>query len=248
MSSNLSSPETGVFLSLIVPTFNEESRIKSSLQEIVDYLHGQAYLWEVLVVDDGSEDATKDIVSEFASVEPRVRLNVQPHKGKGHAVKEGILAAIGSYRFLCDADLSMPIDQLSRFLPPAREGYDIAIGSREVPGARRIGEPPYRHLMGRVFNQAVRLVGVDLKDTQCGFKCYAGSRVRDLFRLQRMDGFGFDVEILFLAQKRNLRIVEVPIDWYYRSQSRVRPVQDTLKMLRELMTIRLHEMRGYYKT
>ncbi len=239
--------QTGVHLSLVIPVFNEERRIESSLQQVLTYLRKQTYPWEVLVVDDGSQDSTVDLVEKLSSQAPEISLIREPHRGKGHAVKAGMLAAKGAYRFQCDADLSMPIEQVSRFLPPAQRDYDIAVGSREVAGARRIGEPAHRHLMGRVFNQMVRLMAVGLRDTQCGFKCYAGSRAHELFRLQRLDGFGFDVEILFLAHQRNLRVVEVPIDWYYRRESRVRPLQDTLRMVRELISIRLYQMKGYYK-
>ena len=247
MTNETPALETDIYLSLIIPTFNEERRIESSLGKILAYLEEQPYSWEVVVVDDGSQDSTRELLARSSSRDPRVSLIPKPHRGKGHAVKAGMLAARGTYRFQCDADLSMPIGQISRFLPPAQEDYDIAVGSREVAGARRIGEPAYRHLMGRVFNQMVRLIVVGLRDTQCGFKCYSGARAQDLFRFQRLDGFGFDVEILFLARLRELRIVEVPIDWYYQRESRVKPVRDTLRMVRELISIRLYQMRGYYK-
>ena len=247
MATNPQSAEIDVHLSLVVPTFNEEARIVSSLKQIQTYLQKQPYRWEVLVVDDGSQDTTRELVREISSQDPRISLIPQTHRGKGHAVKVGMLAATGIYRFQCDADLSMPIEQISRFLPPAQKDYDIAVGSREATGARRIGEPSYRHLMGRVYNQFVRLLAVGLKDTQCGFKCYAGPRAQSLFHLQRIDGFAFDAEILFLARQQNLRIVEVPIDWYYRPQSRVRPVQDTLQMSRDLISVRLYHVRGCYK-
>ncbi|MFQ5873780.1 MAG: dolichyl-phosphate beta-glucosyltransferase [Dehalococcoidia bacterium] len=239
-------PDSEVYLSLIIPTFNEESRIASSLEQILTYLQKQAYPWDVFVVDDGSEDTTREVVRKFSEKDSKISLISEPHRGKGHAVKVGMLAANGRYRFQCDADLSMPIEQIARFLPPIQEGYDIAVGSREAAGARRIGEPPYRHLMGRGFNQLVRLMGIGLKDTQCGFKCYAGPRAHNLFSLQRLDGFGFDVELLFLARQQKLKVVEVPVDWYYQSQSRVRPVRDTLKMVRDLISIRWYHLRGYY--
>lgn len=248
MAKKSPSPDTAVYLSLVIPAFNEERRIQDSLQQIIDYLTKQSYSWKVLVVDDGSRDQTGKLVEECSSRDPRVSLISQPHRGKGHAVKVGMLAAKGAYRFQCDADLSMPIEQMARFLPPQLEDYDVAVGSREAAGARRIGEPGHRHLMGRVFNYLVRLTGVSLKDTQCGFKCYAGPRAHDLFSLQRLSGFGFDVEVLFLARQQKLRVIEVPIDWYYRSESKVRPLRDTLGMVRDLAAIRLNQMLGRYRS
>lgn len=247
MSKGPHEPETPIHLSIVIPAFNEERRIQSTLEEILAYLRTQQYEWEVLVVDDGSRDRTGDLVRSSSEEDPRIILLSESHRGKGHAVKVGMLSGRGSYRFQCDADLSMPIDQIARFLPPTLEGYDVAVGSREVAGARRLDEPPLRHLMGRIFNQLVRATGVNLADTQCGFKCYSGPRAHDLFTLQRLDGFGFDVELLFLARQQKLKVIEVPIDWYYKSDSRVRPVQDTLNMVQELMIIRWNHLRGMYK-
>jgi dolichyl-phosphate beta-glucosyltransferase len=141
----------------------------------------------------------------------------------------------------------MPIEEVTRFLPPALEGYDVAIGSREIEGARRYDEPSHRHLMGRVFNFLVRLLAVrGFQDTQAGFKCFARDAVQDVFPYQTMDGFGFDVEILFIAQKRGYRILEVPINWYYMSNSRVSPVGDSVRMLREILQVRLNDWRRMY--
>ncbi|MBI2846909.1 MAG: glycosyltransferase family 2 protein [Chloroflexi bacterium] len=236
---------TTLFLSIVIPAYNEEKRILPTLQSIMDYLEKQAYPWEVIVVDDGSIDTTAELVEEFASNHKGVHLIRNPHRGKGYAVKTGMLAARGEYRFLCDADLSMPIEQLSRFI--ALGEHDVAIGSREVAGARRIEEPAYRHIMGRVFNWLVRLLAVPgIRDTQCGFKGFRATAAKQLFPLQRLDGFGFDVEILFLAQKHRLRIVEVPIDWYYNKESRVHPIRDTLRMLREILSIRWKHWRKMY--
>jgi dolichyl-phosphate beta-glucosyltransferase len=199
------------------------------------------------VVDDGSTDGTCRLVEDFLASHPTVRLLRNPHRGKGHAVKTGMLAAAGEYRFQCDADLSMPIEELEKFLPPARNHFDIAIGSREVRGAHRYHEPAYRHLMGRAFNLLVRLLATrGLADTQCGFKCYRGEVAEDLFPLQTTQGFGFDVEILYLAQKRGLHIVEVPISWYHNADSKIRPLQDTTAMVRETLMIRWNDLRGLY--
>ncbi len=235
------------FVSVIIPAYNEERRIMSTLRQVEAYLCLQTYSAEVLVVDDGSADSTARLVQEFCVDHPRFRMVPGPHRGKGYAVKTGMLEARGEYRFQCDADLSMPINELQRFLPPTRDHFDVAVGSREGKGARRYGEPPYRHVMGRVFNLLVRTLAVrKLADTQCGFKCFRGEVADALFRLQKTWGFGSDVEILFIAQKRGLRIVEVPIPWYHQGESKVRPVQDTAAMLGETILVRWNHLRGRY--
>jgi glycosyltransferase involved in cell wall biosynthesis len=234
-------------LSIIVPAYNEEQRLPASLEKIAAFVNGQAFQSEVIVVDDGSRDRTAEVVEGYAACYPFISLIRNPHRGKGCAVKTGMLAGTGEYLFLCDADLSMPIEQVLRFLPPSRADYGIAIGSRESEGSRRIGEPGYRHLMGRVFNLIVRLLAVPgFQDTQCGFKSFRRDVARDVFSVQRMDGFGFDVEVLFIARCRGYRIVEVPIDWYHMANSRVSPIRDTFKMFRDVLEVRLNGLRGLY--
>jgi dolichyl-phosphate beta-glucosyltransferase len=235
------------FLSIIVPAYNEERRLPNTLPRTVAFLQAQDYPGEVIVVDDGSVDSTADVVEEMAARLPYLTLIRNEHRGKGYAVKTGMLAAQGEHLFICDADLSMPIEEVVRFLPPALEGYDVAIGSREVEGARRYDEPSHRHLMGRVFNFLVRVLAVrGFEDTQAGFKCFRREVARDVFPYQTMDGFGFDVEILFIAQKRGYRIVEVPINWYYMSNSRVSPIGDSVRMLHEIVQVRINDWRGKY--
>ena len=235
-------------LSIVIPAFNEERRIVSTLERVRAHLRSQPYAAEVLVVDDGSADATATLVRRFEGDDSPVRLLTTVHRGKGHAVRAGMLQARGRYRFLCDADLAMPIEQLERFLPPALTGVDVAVGSREAPTARRYDEPPYRHLMGRVFNAIVRALAVPgIRDTQCGFKCYRGEIVEHLFGQQRLDGFGFDVEVLFIAQRSGLNLVEVPIDWHHQRESKVRPGWDTVAMLRETVLVRWGHLRGRYR-
>jgi len=236
-----------MFLSVIVPAYNEEYRLPDSLRRIVGHLGKQEYKSEVIVVDDGSEDGTAQVVEEMMTELPILSLIRTEHRGKGHAVKRGMLAGRGEYLFICDADLSMPIEELYKFLPPALAGYDVAIASREVAGARRYDEPSYRHFMGRVFNWIVRLFAVrGFQDTQCGFKCFKREAAREVFAYQIMDGWGFDVEVLYIAQKRGYKIVEVPIDWYYSANSRIHPLRDSIGMFREVMRIRLNDWRGRY--
>ncbi|MCS6802703.1 MAG: glycosyltransferase family 2 protein [Chloroflexota bacterium] len=237
-----------VFLSVVIPAYNEEARIGVALEKVRAYLEHQPYSSEVIVVENGSTDRTAAIV-ETAAAQPGVpvRLLRLDRAGKGRAVRAGMLAAVGEYRFFADADLSMPIEQLARFLPPAIGAADLAIGSREAPGARRIGEPAYRHIMGRVYNLIIRLVAVNgFDDTQCGFKMFRGEAADWLFRHQLIDGWAFDIELLLLAKRRGYRIVEVPIDWYHGEQSKVRPVRDTVTMLGETLKIRLNVLRGRY--
>jgi dolichyl-phosphate beta-glucosyltransferase len=158
-----------------------------------------------------------------------------------------MLEAQGAFRFISDADLSMPVEEISHFLPPNLTDFDIAIGSREIKGAVRYNEPPYRHLMGRVFNFMVRFFAVPgIQDTQAGFKCFKAEVAEDLFSLQRLEGWSFDVEVLFLANKRGYHIVEVPISWYYDANSRIQPIQDSINMFSDLIRIRSNWRRGLY--
>ncbi|MDO8530620.1 MAG: glycosyltransferase family 2 protein [Dehalococcoidia bacterium] len=236
-----------MFLSVVIPAYNEERRIGATLLDVAQYLERQPYSSETLVVDDGSLDGTAGVVEQCAREHPHVRLLRAPHRGKGHAVKTGMLAATGEHRFLCDADLSMPIQELGKFLPPRLTDYDIAIGSREASGARRIGEPLSRHLAGRVFNLFVRMAAVPgIQDTQCGFKCFRAEAAQSLFPLQRLPGFAFDVEVLFLARRAGLRVVEVPIEWRYRAESKVSPLRHALGMARDVLRVRWSAWRGAY--
>jgi glycosyltransferase involved in cell wall biosynthesis len=235
-------------LSIIVPAYNEQKRLPDSLSRIASYVRAQSYPIEVLVVDDGSGDETAGVVEEMAENHPFVTLVRNPHRGKGYAVKTGMLRANGQYLFFGDADLSMPIEEIQKFLPGNLGEYDVAIGSREAPGANRYDEPPLRHLMGRVFNLLVQLLAVrGFRDTQCGYKGFRREVARDIFSAQTMDGFGFDVEILFVAQKRRYRMVEVPIEWYHKGSSQVNPVKDTFKMIRDVFQVRWNDWRGQYE-
>jgi dolichyl-phosphate beta-glucosyltransferase len=232
---------------VVIPAFNEEVRIGSSLETVVRFLRRRGFRWEVIVVDDGSTDRTADIVDAMARSHPGVQVLRMPHRGKGHAVRQGMLLARGEFRYMCDADLSTPIEEVMNFLPPALDDVDVAVGSREVPGAVRRDEPAHRHWMGRVFNRVVRTLSVrGIEDTQCGFKCFRGRVAQELFSLQRLDGFGFDVEILWLARRRGMVIREIPVTWTYREGSKVRPLGDSLRMFGDVVRVRLHGLRGHY--
>ena len=235
------------FLSIIIPAHNEENRLPPTLKTVDAYLEKQSYASEILVIENGSQDLTTVVAEAFAADHPRVKVISERGRGKGLAARRGMLEAAGEFRFICDADLSMPVEEVAKFLPPQLSGYDVAIGSREAPGAQRYNEPAYRHLQGRVFSNIVKLLAMPgFEDTQCGFKCFRAEIAADLFRAQVFDGMSFDVEVLYIARKRNCRIVEVPIDWYYRSESRVQPLADPLRMLRDILTIRRNWARGVY--
>ena len=232
----------------MIPAYNEESRIASTLEQVIGFLNARPYTWEILVSDDGSTDATGRLVSDLAASHPNLRLISLCHRGKGWAVKNAMLAAQGQYRLLCDADLSVPIEQVDRFVPPGMIDADIAIGSRETAGARRIGEPLRRHIMGRVYNTLVRLLAVPgLTDTQCGFKCFRWDVVPELFQQQTMDGFAFDVEVLFLASRAGKTLREIPVDWYFRESSKVRTFRDSWSMTLDLLRIRWQHRRCSYR-
>ena len=238
---------TQPFLSIIIPAHNEARRLPPSLEKIDAFLDTQPFAAEVLVVENGSIDDTLGIAESYAEKMPRLRVLHEDLRGKGLAVRRGMLAASGEYRFLCDADLSMPIEQITRFLPPELDGFDIAIGSREVAGSVRYDEPWYRHQIGRVFNTMVRWVLLPgLQDTQCGFKCFRGDVAEKIFPLQILTGMSFDAEVLYIARKFGYTIREIPIDWYFDPDSRVRLVGDSMRMGLDLISIRLKAARGDY--
>ena len=228
-----------ISVSVVIPAYNEEGRLPATLDEIIAYLRGSAWDWSVRIVDDGSSDRTAAVVEDYQRRDSRVILQREPHGGKGAAVKAGLLAARSDYRFICDADLSMPIQELARFLPPMLSGVDVAIGTREGTGARRVGEPTRRHLVGRVFNYLVQMLLLPgLNDTQCGFKMFTARAAESIFPDLTVEGWSFDIEALYLARRRGLRIAEVPIEWHYRAESRLNVMTDGPAMFVELLKIR----------
>jgi len=234
-----------ISLSIVIPAFNEGRRIESSLDQLTSFLSGRPWQWEIRVVDDGSPDDTTTKVEAFVRAHPGVVLQREPHRGKGGAVKAGLLAARGEYRFMCDADLSMPPAELERFLPPQLTGFDLAIGSREGLGARRVGEPWRRHVVGRVFNRAIQSLAVPgIADTQCGFKMFTAKSVAAIFPHVTLEGWAFDVEVLCIARAKGLRIVEVPIEWHHRRESQVSVVRDSWRMFRDVLKVRARVRRN----
>jgi len=246
--------------SIVIPCFNESGKITSSLTQILNFMPSFCSSFEVVVVDDGSTDDSVSKIKEYQKTMKHVRLIENPHKGKGPTVWKGVMEARGEYIYMADTDLSAPIEELKKLSVWVKEhGKDIVIASREGHGAERINEPFYRHLMGRVFNfmvQAVILPGI--KDSQCGFKLFRGNVAKDVF--SRLTIYGdsagvlekaylgaFDVEVLFIAKKLGYKIKEVPVKWTYVRTTRLSPFQDSLKMARDVLRIRLNSLKGVYK-
>lgn len=251
------SPDSPV-LSVVVPAYNEQQRLPQTLANIFAYLDRQPFSSEVIVADDGSEDDTAAIVEQLAARHPTLHLLRLDHRGKGFTVRAGALTAQGEHVLLCDADLAVPIkdwERLRRFLDA---GYDVAIGSREGLGARREGEPWYRHIMGRVFNLIVRTVAVSgIQDTQCGFKALRREAAQDLFQQVKIYGANaprvrgaavtaYDVELLYLARRRGYQIAEVPVPWRYGTETKVNPLRDSWRNLLDVMRVRWYALRGMY--
>jgi len=235
------------FLSIIIPAYNEEKRLPNTLEQVFHFLEKQSFKSEVIVVENGSTDKTFEVAQKFAERHKNLRVIHTEERGKGGAVQRGVREAGGEYVFICDADLSMPVEEISKFLPPALNDFDIAIGSREAPGAVRYNEPYYRHLTGRVFNMLIRLMVLpNLQDTQCGFKCLRAEVARDIFPFQTLTGWAFDVELLYIALHHGYRILEIPIDWYFNADSKVRVLRDSWRMFIDLLVIRRNARRGLY--
>lgn len=198
-------------------------------------------------MENGSTDRTLEIARGFTAQYPNLRVLQETGSGKGNALQRGVLEAKGHYRFICDADLSMPIEGLQKFLPPALENFDLAIASREAPGAVRFNEPPYRHWGGRGINLVIRmLILPGMNDTQCGFKCFSAEAAEKLFSQQTLKGWSFDLELLYIARRKKMRIKEIPIHWYFDADSKVNAVRDALRMIGDIFRIHLNAIRGRY--
>lgn len=247
-----------LYLSLIIPAYNEGARLEATLHAVVAYLRARGYRWEVLVVDDGSTDDTLALARAFARRHEGVAVLANPHRGKAYAVRSGVLRARGKVIGFTDADLATPIDTLAAVPPLLADGYDVVIGSREGRGAVRRDEPAYRHLMGRAFNALVQLLALPgIEDSQCGFKLLRGPVAHALFGALLLYGddarpprgpavTAFDVELLYLARRRGYRIAVLPVCWQYIAESKVDPVRDSIRNLRDVLLVRLHALRGRY--
>ncbi len=237
-------------VTVIVPAYNEGGRIAPTLREISAFLGNQGYRYELIMVDDGSSDGTYDVARDVATDVPQLKIHRHPKNlGKGMAVKSGFLIATGELVFFTDADHSTPIQELPKFVRHAHDGYDVVIGSRALPDSVVTRHQRwYRENMGRVFNWLVRLFIVrGFYDTQCGFKCFKRDRCAPIFERQTLGGFCFDVELIYLAKRQGLRVVEVPVMWRNSADTRVSTLKDSLRMFRDLLRIRLRAIRGKYR-
>jgi dolichyl-phosphate beta-glucosyltransferase len=235
-------------VSVIIPAYNEEKRLGPTLARIEAYLAARPYSAEILVVDDGSRDATAQVVENFRAQSGRVRLiSNGGNRGKGYSVKHGMLEAQGNVALFTDADLSTPIEEADKLLR-ALENYDVAIGSRALDrGLIEVHQSGLRELAGKSFNWAVRaFMGLQFADTQCGFKAFRRQRARILFEQQRIERFGFDPELLFLARRHGLKVVEVPVRWSHDSGTRVHVLGDGMRMVGDLAVIRWNSVMGRY--
>lgn len=245
-------------LSVIIPAYNEEPNFKKgAINHLPSYLEKQPYSYEVLIVDDGSDDQTASLAVDFTQKHKNIRVIKNPHQGKAETVKTGVEKAQGELILFTDFDQATPIQEVEKLLPYFPQ-YDIVIGSRQLPGAKREKEPFHRHLMGLVFNIIVQMIAVrGIWDTQAGFKCFKSDVAKELFGRLKVYGKGqkvqgalvtaFDVELLFIAKKRGYKIKEVPIIWHHVATSRVSPLKDSVRMFRDVVKVRLNDFRGIYK-
>lgn len=238
-------------ISVVVPAYNEEKRLPSTLPHLWKSLRRRFNHFEIIVVDDGSTDKTSELVSQFSDKYSEVKLiSYENNKGKGYAVRTGVLAARGHYVLFSDADLSTPLREIRKLLKALSEGHDVAIGSRATHEARIVKyQPFYRVLLGKTFNKLVQLFTVrGISDTQCGFKCFRRNAALEIFGCCRIDGFSFDVEALFVARHKGFKIAEIGVLWRNNPLSKVNPVFHSMQMLRDLFVIRFFSMTGCYGT
>lgn len=231
-----------IYLSIVIPAYNESNRIEATLNQIILYFKNNNFTHEVIIVDDGSTDDTVAKLKNFQSRNGNIKIiRNKINRGKGYSVKKGILASAGNYILFSDADMSVPIEELNNLLPWFKKGYTVVIGSRALAQSNIvIHQKFYREMMGRIFNLFVRLFVLrGMKDTQCGFKCFDGHIVAEIFNRQTIKRFSFDVEILFISRKLGYKIKEVPIQWYNSIDSKVSLTKDAFKMLLDLFRIRL---------
>jgi glycosyltransferase involved in cell wall biosynthesis len=235
--------------SFVVPAYNESQRLLVSLPKIFAYIQQRQLPSEVIVVNDGSTDDTAAVVRRFMQQNPDLRLVENPgNRGKGYSVRNGTLHAQGDVVMFTDADLSSPIYEAEKLFAALQQGADVAIGSRWLRAELQTERQPwYRQLYGRLFNLALRLtLGLKFRDTQCGFKAFTRAAAQTIFPRQRVERWGFDPELLFLANKFNLRTIEVPVEWAHDHRSKISPLRDGIKMGLEMLAVRWNDLKGLY--
>ena len=235
--------------SIVIPAYNEEARLPATLEKVLAFVRDQRWPAEVIVVNDGSRDATADMVRRLAAREPMLRLVENPgNHGKGYSVRNGILQARGKIVLFSDADLSSPITEAPKLLAALAGGADVAIGSRWMRAELQTKRQSWlRQVLGRVFNLLARvLLGLQFHDTQCGFKAFTREAAQAIFPLQKIERWGFDPEILFLAPKLGFHVEEVPVLWGHSGGERIHPLRDGAKMLLDMLRIRWYSIRGAY--
>lgn len=235
--------------SIVIPAYNESARIPATLEAVIACIRANGWRAEVIVVNDGSTDATAEVVREAARRAPEVRLVENPgNHGKGYSVRNGMMQALGDVVMFTDSDLSAPIEEADRLFDAIAGGADIAIGSRWLESGRQTHRQPlYRQVFGRCFNAVTRMVmGLHFADTQCGFKAFTRAAAQTVFQLQTIERWGFDPEILFIALKRGLKVVEVPVSWAHDERTRMSYLKDGMQMLKELCLIRWNALTGRY--
>jgi len=235
--------------SIVLPAYNESVRIASTLDQILSHADKREWSFEVIVVNDGSTDDTAQIVETYTRKYPALRLLENPgNRGKGYSVRQGMFEARGDILLFSDADLSSPIAEADQLFAAIHQGADIAIGSRWLNADTQIKrQPPHRQLFGRIFNVMLRLgLGLTFKDTQCGFKAFTRNAAQRVFPLQRIERWGFDPELLYLARTFGLTVAEVPVAWSHREGTHLRPLRDGISMFAEILTIRWNALRGKY--
>ncbi|HWR16420.1 MAG TPA: dolichyl-phosphate beta-glucosyltransferase [Terriglobales bacterium] len=235
--------------SIVIPAYNEGQRITATLDKILAYLTQQHWMAEILVVNDGSRDNTADIIRDYAKTHPSIRLIENPgNRGKGYSVRNGMMHAQGDVLLFSDADLSSPIYEAQKLFQAIEQGADVAIGSRWLNAQLQTERQPiHRQLFGRIFNLLLRVIlGLKEKDTQCGFKAFTRKSAQEIFSRQRIERWGFDPELLFLARKFEFQVREVPVEWAHDDRSKINPVVDGFKMFLEILKIRWADLTGKY--
>ncbi len=236
-------------ISIIIPAYNEGARIGATLDKILACIAQRSWEAEVIVVNDGSRDKTVEIVRPYVEKHPKLRLLENPgNRGKGYSVRNGMLHAGGEVLLFSDADLSSPIEEASKLFAAIKEGVDIAIGSRWLrTDLQTQRQPLYRQLFGRIFNLLLRLIlGLKFKDTQCGFKAFTRRAAQAIFPLQKIERWGFDPELLYLAKKFSFTVAEVPVTWAHSEGTRISPLRDGIRMFGEVLKIRWNALSGKY--